>query len=74
MQTFSWVFNDMSVWEKYIRNYSKIISISHFFINFFMKILIKSIIYCQTVPLDRLLMYVVEIVCQGSLPSFLTWV
>ena len=29
-----------------------------FFINFFMKTSIKSIIYCQTVPLDHLLMYV----------------
>ena len=43
-----------------------------FFINFFMKILIKSTIYCQTMPLDRLLMYVVKIVCQASLPLFLT--
>ena len=41
------------------------------FINAFMKTLIKSIIYCQTVPLERLLMYVVKIVCQASLFSFL---
>ena len=45
-----------------------------FFINFFMITFIKSIIYCQTVPLDRLVMYVVKVVCQASLPSFLTWV
>ena len=44
-----------------------------FFIYFFMKTLIKSIIYCQTVPLERLLMYVMKIVCQASLLSFLTW-
>ena len=37
-----------------------------------MKTLIKSIICCQTVPLHRLLMYIVKIVCQASLPSFLT--
>ena len=43
-----------------------------FFINFSMKTSIKSKIYCQTVPLDHLLMYVAEIVCQASLPSFLT--
>ena len=35
-----------------------------------MKTLIKSIIYCQTVPLNCLLMYVVKIVWQASLPSF----
>ena len=34
-----------------------------FFINFFMKTLIKSIIYCQTVALDCLLMHVVKISC-----------
>ena len=46
-----------------------------FFIYFFMKTLIKSIIYCQNlVPLERLLMYVVKIVYQASLLSFLTWV
>ena len=43
-----------------------------FFINFSMKTLIKSIIYCQNVPLNHLLMYVVEVVCQASLPLFLT--
>ena len=42
-----------------------------FFINFFFKTLIKSIIYCQTVPLEHLLlMYVVKIVYQASLLSF----
>ena len=39
-----------------------------------MKILIKSIIYCQTVPLDHLLMYIVKMLCQTSLASFLMWV
>ena len=38
-----------------------------------MKTLIKSIIYCQAAPLDRLLMYIVKILCQASLPSSLTW-
>ena len=32
-----------------------------FFINFFMKTLIKSIIDCHTVPLERLFMYVVKL-------------
>ena len=50
----------------------KFLLIFFFFINFFMKTLIKSIIYCQTVPLERLLMYIVNIVCQVSLPLFLT--
>ena len=45
-----------------------------FFINVFMKTLANSIIYFQTVPLDRLLMYIVKILCQVSLPSLLTWV
>ena len=45
-----------------------------FFINFLMKTLIKSIIYCQTAPLDHLLMYFVKIVYRASLVSFLTWV
>ena len=36
-----------------------------------METLIKSIIYCQIVPLDCLLMYILKIVCQASLPSFL---
>ena len=38
-----------------------------FSINFLMKTLIKNIIYCQTVLLNRLLMYVVKIVWQASL-------
>ena len=50
----------------------KFLLIFFFFINFFMKTLIKSIIYCQTVPLERLLMYIVNIVCPVSLPLFLT--
>ena len=46
-----------------------------FFINFFFKTLIKSIFYCQTVPLEHLLlMYVVKIVYQASLLSFPSWV
>ena len=35
---------------------------------------IKNIIYCQALPLEHLLMYVVKIVYQASLPSFPTWV
>ena len=42
-----------------------------FFFNAFMKTLIRSIIYCQTVPLNRLIMYVVKTVCQVSLSSFI---
>ena len=61
--------------KKYIWNWSKILCIFHFFINFFiMKTLIKSKIYCHAVSLNHLFMYVVKIVCQASLPLFLTWV
>ena len=52
----------------------KFLLIFFFFINFFMKTLIKSIIYCQTMSLGCLLMYIVKILCQASLHSFLTWV
>ena len=45
-----------------------------FFINFLMKTLIKSIIYCQTMPLDYLLRYVAKIVSEATLPSSSTWV
>ena len=45
-----------------------------FFITFFIKTLIKSIMYCQAVPVERLLTYVVKIVCQASLLLFLTLV
>ena len=45
-----------------------------FFINFYMKTLIKNMIYCQALPLEYLLMYVVKIVNQISLLSFSTWV
>ena len=38
-----------------------------FFINVLIKTLIKSIIYCQTVPFNHLLMHVAKIVCQASL-------
>ena len=38
----------------------------------FMKTLLKSIIYCQTVPLDYLLMYVAKTVCQAFLLPILT--
>ena len=44
------------------------------FVNFFTKILMKGITYCQTVPVGRLLIYAVKIVCQTSLLFFLTWV
>ena len=71
-QTFVWGLD--YIWKKYIWNWRKIIGIFHFFINFFMKTLIKSIIYFQTVPIERLLIYLVNIVYQVSLLSFLTWV
>ena len=59
--------------KKYIWNWSKILCIFHFFINFFiMKTLIKSKIYCHAVSLNHLFMYVGKIVCQASLPSFLS--
>ena len=64
----------MSVCEKKIWNWSKITGVFRFFINWFMKTLIKSIMYCQTVPLERLLTYVLKMVCKVSLPLFLTWV
>ena len=51
--------------KTYIWNWSKILCT---------KTLIKSIICCQTVPLNRLHIYVMKIVCQASLLSFLTWV
>ena len=41
-----------------------------FFINFFMKTLIKSIIYCQTVPLDHLSAYVYCKTCMPGLSAF----
>ena len=41
-----------------------------FFINFFMKTLIKSIIYCQTVPLDHLSAYVCRKTCMPGLSAF----
>ena len=41
-----------------------------FFINFFMKTLIKSIIYCQTVPLDHLSAYVCCRTCMSGLSAF----
>ena len=31
----------------------------------------QSIIYCQTLPLDGSLMYIVKTLCQASLSSFL---
>ena len=43
-----------------------------FFIISLMKTLIKSIIYCQTMPLDHLLRYVAKIVSEATLPSSLT--
>ena len=41
-----------------------------FFINFFKKTLIKSIIYCQTVPLDHLSAYVCRKTCMPGLSAF----
>ena len=41
-----------------------------FFINFFMKTLIKSTIYCQTVPLDHLSAYVCCRTCMSGLSVF----
>ena len=41
--------------KKHIWNWSKILFIFHFFINLFMKTLIRSIIYCQAVLLNHLL-------------------
>ena len=41
-----------------------------FFINFFMKTLIKSIIYCQTVPLDHLSAYVCRKTYMPGLSAF----
>ena len=45
----------MSVWEKVIWNWSKIIGIFLLFhyLSYVMKTLVKSIIHCQNVPLDR---------------------
>ena len=43
-----------------------------FFINFFVETLFKNINYCQTVPWDHLLTYIVKTVCQASVPLFLT--
>ena len=45
-----------------------------FFINFFMKTLIKNIIYCQTVPLNRLLILCCENCMAGFSVSFLIWI
>ena len=50
----------------------KILVFFTFFINFFMKRLIKRIIYCRTVLLERLLVYVVKTICQASLLSLVT--
>ena len=59
----------MSVCEKV-----EFLLIFTFFINFFMKTVIKSIIYCHTMPLNRLLTYIGKSLCQAYLSSFLTWV
>ena len=67
-QTFIWhLYVSLRIW-----NWNKI-GIFHFFINFFMETLIKNINYCQALPLDHLLMYIVKTV-QASVSSFLTWV
>ena len=57
--------------KKYPKNGVKLVFFT-FFNNFFVETLIKSIVYCQTVPFDCLLMYILKIVSQASLPSFLT--
>ena len=44
------------------------------FRNVFVEALIKSINYCQFLPLAHLLMYIVKNVCQVSMPLFLTGV
>ena len=44
-----------------------------FLLTFFVETLIKSINYCQSVPLDHLYVYC-ENCMWGFLPSFLTWV
>ena len=59
--------------KTYTWNWSKKV-FSTFFINLFIKTWIKRIIYCQTVPLDHLLMYVAKILCQASVPLLFTWV
>ena len=66
-QTFAWVFTCESE-KKYIWNWSKMFGIFHLFHYSFMKSLIKSIIYCQTVPLNRFYLCVLKIACQASLP------
>ena len=65
---------DASLWKSASKIGVVFLLFFSFFINLFMKTLIKSIMYCQTVPLDRLLMYIVKILFQASLPSFLTWI
>ena len=57
--------------KKYPKNGVKLVFFT-FFNNFFVETLIKSIGYCQTVPFDCLLLYILKIVGQASLPSFLT--
>ena len=57
--------------KKYIWNWSKMVFFT-FFINFFVETLIKSTNYCQTVPLDHLLLYILNSVCQASVLSL--WV
>ena len=53
------MFNSCQSEKKYSENGVKLAFLT-FFINFFVEILIKSIIYCQTVHLDRLLMHIVK--------------
>ena len=61
--------------REYIENWTKKFFVFFtFFINFFMKTLIKNIMYCEIVPLNRLLIYFVKTIRQASLLSFLTWV
>ena len=62
--------------KKYIWNWSKILCIFHFLINLFIKTIIKSIIYIIDCAFEAFTyrMHIVKIVCQVSLPLFLTWV
>ena len=64
---------DVSLWKSTFKIGVEFLLIFFLFINF-IKILIKSIIYSQTVRLDRLLIYIVKILYQASLHWFLTWV
>ena len=63
---------DVSLWKSTSKIGVEFLLIVTFFINFFMEALIKSIIYCRTVPLYRLLTHIVKISYQASLSSSLS--